>query len=42
MGSRLEEELNRSIDKMREDEGVAARSPVAPEPDIPLARLISE
>ncbi|MPC33828.1 hypothetical protein E2C01_027193 [Portunus trituberculatus] len=42
LGSRLEEELNRSIEKMREEEVAAVKSPVSTQPDIPVARLISE
>ncbi|XP_063848126.1 mucin-2-like isoform X2 [Scylla paramamosain] len=41
LGSRLEEELNRSIEKMREEEITAVKSPVLAKPDIPVARLIS-
>ncbi|XP_045111997.1 nascent polypeptide-associated complex subunit alpha, muscle-specific form-like isoform X2 [Portunus trituberculatus] len=41
LGSRLEEELNRSIEKMREEEVAAVKSPVSTQPDIPVARLIS-
>lgn len=40
LGSCLEEELNWSIEKMREQEVIAAKSPVSTVPDIPVEKLI--